>query len=236
MRLFAQVAVVGVMLAGATRAEAQLPSVQQVYDKFATAVGGRAAWKPVTGRTEKGTADITFAGMSGSYERYNALPNKMRMIIDIGVVKIDQGFDGQQGWMSQGQGVQPMPAEQAKQMADSVPDGAAFLDPTRYAKAEVVGKEAFDGIEAYKVAITMKSGQESVEFFDVASGLRIGAINKTPAGEVRVTYRDYKEFEGKRIATKVIQGTAQGDVVLNIQAVSFGNPDAAVFKAPSGGL
>ena len=35
--------------------------------------------------------------MSGSYERYSALPNKMRMIIDIGVVKIEQGFDGQKG-------------------------------------------------------------------------------------------------------------------------------------------
>ena len=235
MRRLAQVAAVAIAFVGATSAEAQLPTVQQVYDKFATAVGGRAAWKPIVGRTEKGTADITFAGMSGSYERYNALPNKMRMIIDIGVVKIDQGFDGQQGWVSQGQGAQPMPAEQVKQMSESVSDGAAFLDPSRYAKADVVGKEAFDGVEAYKVAITLKSGQESVEYFDVASGLRVGAINTTPAGEVRVTYRDYKDFEGKRLPTKIIQGTAQGDVVLNIQIVSFGAPDATVFKSPLGG-
>jgi hypothetical protein len=235
MRLFTQVAVVGVLLAGATRLEAQLPSVQQVYDKYATAVGGRAAWKPVTGRTEKGTADITFAGMSGSYERYSALPNKMRMIIDIGVVKIEQGFDGQKGWISQGQGPQPMPDDQAKQMSEAIPDGAAFLDPSRFAKAEVVGKESFDGVEAYKVVVTSKSGEESTEFFDVTSGLRIGTVNKTPMGDVRSTYRDYKEFEGKRVATKVIRGTAQGDVVMNIQIVSFGTPDASVFKSPLDG-
>ena len=235
MRLFTQVAVVGVLLAGATRIEAQLPSVQQVYDKYATAVGGRAAWKPVTGRTEKGTADITFAGMSGSYERYSALPNKMRMIIDIGVVKIEQGFDGQKGWISQGQGPQPMPDDQAKQMSEAIPDGAAFLDPSRFAKAEVVGKESFDGVEAYKVVVTSKSGEESAEFFDVTSGLRIGTVNKTPMGDVRSTYRDYKEFEGKQVATKVIRGTAQGDVVMNIQIVSFGTPDASVFKSPFDG-
>ena len=63
------------MLGGATRAEAQLPTVQQIYDKYATAVGGREAWAQVTGRTERGTADITFAGLSGSYVRYIGVSN-----------------------------------------------------------------------------------------------------------------------------------------------------------------
>ena len=104
MRRFAQVAAAAVVMLGAVQVEAQLPTVQQVYDKFATAVGGRAAWKPVTGRSEKGTADITFAGISGTYEQHTALPNKMRMTIDLGMLKIDQGFDGEKGWADQGQG------------------------------------------------------------------------------------------------------------------------------------
>jgi hypothetical protein len=95
----------------------------------------------VTGRTDKGTANVAFAGISGAYERHTALPNKMRMIIDLGVVKIDQGFDGEKGWVDQGQGMQPMPAEQAKEMAEPSADGAAFLDPSRYAKSAVVGKD-----------------------------------------------------------------------------------------------
>ena len=43
MRQFATVAVAAVLLGGAVRAESQAPTVQQVYDKFATAVGGRDA-------------------------------------------------------------------------------------------------------------------------------------------------------------------------------------------------
>jgi hypothetical protein len=223
-----------VIMLGSTRAEAQMPTVQQVYDKFATAVGGRDAWGKVAGRTEKGTADITFAGMSGSYERHSLAPNKIRMIIDLGVVRIDQGFDGEKGWADQGQGPQRVPPDQEKNMMEASAGGATFLDPSRYAKASVEGKETFDGVEAYKLAITTKSGTESVEFFDVNTGLRVGQVAKTPAGDQKITYRDYKDFEGKKIATKVIQATPQGDVVLNISSVTFTAPDAALFKMPGG--
>lgn len=232
MRRVSQAVVAAVLVMGAVRAEAQLPTVQQVYDKFATAVGGREAWAKVSGRTELGTADITFAGMSGSYARYSSLPNKMRMIIDIGVVKIDQGFDGEKGWADQGQGPNRMPPEQEKQMAEPNNDGAGFLDPARFAKATVVGKETVDGVEAVKLSVTTKSGQESTEYFDATTGLRIMTMATTPMGAQKVMYKDYKEFEGKKVATKIVQATPQGDVVLNIQTVTFATPDAALFKAP----
>lgn len=232
MRQFTQVAIAAVMLGGAVRAEAQLPTVQQVYDKYAVAVGGRDAWKVVVGRSEKGTADVTFAGLSGAYERHSLQPNKMRMIIDLGVVRIDQGFDGEKGWADQGQGLQRMAADQEKNLAEPA-TGAHFLDPARFTKATVEGREAYDGIDAIKLAVTTKAGVDVTEYFDVATGLRVGTIAKTPMGEQKTTYRDYKEFDGKKVASKVIQHTPQGDIVLNIQIVTFGAPDAALFKAPA---
>lgn len=233
MRQFTSAAIAAVMfVGGAVRAEAQQPTVQQVYDKFADAVGGRAAWKAVTGRSDRGTANVTFAGISGSYERHEALPNKVRMIIDLGVVRIDQGFDGEKGWVDQGQGLQPMPPEQAKDMAEPKADGAVFLDPTRFTKAAVVGKETFEGSEAWKVEATTKSGRTITEFFDVATGLRLGTVSTTPMGPQTAIYKDYKEFQGKKVATTLIQRTGQGDVILTSQIVTFGVPDAALFKQP----
>lgn len=233
MRQFTSAAIVAVMMVGgAVRAEAQQPTVQQVYDKFAEAVGGRAAWKSVSGRSDKGTANVTFAGISGSYERHTALPNKMRMIIDLGVVKIDQGFDGEKGWVDQGQGMQPMPPEQAKDLADPSADGAAFLDPSRYVKASVIGKETFEGADAWKLEVTTKSGRTIAEYFDVNTGLRVGTVTNTPMGPQTALYKDYKEFEGKKVATTVVQRSAQGDVILTSQIVTFGTPDAAYFKQP----
>jgi hypothetical protein len=232
MRRVAQAAVAAVMMLGAVQVEAQLPTVQQIYDKYATAVGGRDVWSKVMGRTELGTTDITFAGISGSYARYSGLPNKMRMIIDLTMVKIDQGFDGEKGWVDQGQGPTRMPPEQEKTSAEPSANGAAFLDPSRYASATVEGKETIDGAECYKVAITTKSGQAIMDYFDVATGFRVLSISKTPMGEQKSAFKDYKEFEGKKVPTKIVQSQPQGDVVINIQTVTFGMPDAAMFKAP----
>lgn len=234
MRRTLMAASAAVMVMAAGRVEAQMPTVQQVYDKFATAVGGRAAWEKITGRTEKGTADITFANLSGAYERHSALPNKMRMIIDLGVARIDQGFDGTKGWADQGGGPQPMAPDQEKSLAEPQANGAAFLDPTRYTKSEVVGKEAFDGQESYKVTFTNKAGITATEYFSVATGLRVGQIATTPMGEQKIIYKEYKEFEGKKIPSKVVQVTPQGDVVINVTSVTFGAPPDATFKSPIG--
>jgi len=232
MQRLLRAATAAIVLGTAVRAEAQLPTVQQVYDRFAEAVGGVAAWKPVTGRTETGTANITFAGLTGSYERFSALPNKNRLIIDLAIVRIDQGFDGEKGWMDQGQGPQPMPAEMAKSMGEVVPDGAHFLSPAQHASATVAGKETFEGVEVYKLETTSKTGEQAVEYFEVASGLRLGRVTKAAAGEQIGIFKDYKAFDGKKVPTTIIQRNGQGDIVLTITAVSFGAPAASAFKAP----
>ena len=220
------------ILGTVARVEAQLPTVQQVYDRFAQAVGGVATWKPVTGRTETGTANITFAGITGVYERFMALPNKNRLIIDLGMVRIDQGFDGEKGWVDQGQGPQPMPAEMMKSMAEVIPDGAHFLNPAQHASATVTGKETFEGVEVFKVEVTAKTGERAVEYFEVASGLRLGRLVKAPAGEQLAIYKDYKAFDGKQVPTTIIQRNGQGDIVLTVKTVTFGAPADSAFKAP----
>jgi hypothetical protein len=236
MRFVRHVGVAALVLSAVSaRAEAQLPTVQQVFDTFATAVGGREAWSKVQGRSDKGTADITFAGISGTYERHSGAPNKMRMIIDLGMAKVDQGFDGTVGWAAQPMGqAQRMPADQEKSLAESMQVGAAFLDVSRFAKASVDAKETFDGVECYKVSITSKLGEERTEYFEVATGFRRGAVTKTPMGEQKSMFRDYKAFDGKQIATKVVQVTPQGDVILTTAEVSFTPPDPSLFKAPDG--
>ena len=236
MRFVRHIGVAALVLSAASaRAEAQLPTVQQVFDKFATAVGGRDAWSKVQGRSDKGTADITFAGVSGTYERHSGAPNKMRMIIDLGMAKVDQGFDGTVGWAVQPMGqAQRMPADQEQSIGESMQVGAAFLDVSRFAKASVDAKETFDGVECYKLSITSKAGEERTEYFEVATGLRRGAVTKTPMGEQKSMFRDYKAFEGKQIATKVVQVTPQGEVILTTTEVSFMPPDPSLFKAPAG--
>ncbi len=216
-------------------ASAQLPTVQQVFDKYATAVGGRDAWAKVTEVAEKGTADITFAGMTASYERYKSAPNKFRMIIDLGMGKVEQGTDGAVVWTVQPDGsMARMADDDAAYVLDGSVTGNAFLDPARYAKAAVVGQEDFDGVPCYKVALTTKTGRERTDFFEVATGFRRGQILMTPGGEQRATYREYKEFDGKKVTTRVTQSNPQGDIIINIASVTFGANDPKLFELPAG--
>ena len=217
------------------RAEAQLPSVQQVYDKYALAVGGRDAWAKVSHRAEKGTADITFAGLTGTYERYSSAPSKMRMIIDLGMGKVEQGSDGAVVWNAQPDGsvARMTPTDEAYAIeANAV--GAAFLDPSRFATATVVGQEDFDGVPCYKVTITTKAGRERIDFFEVASGLRRGQIVPTPAGEQKSVFKEYKAFDGKMVVTKQVLTNPQGDIVITVAAVTFAPNDPKLFELPAG--
>lgn len=223
----------GLLLTPAALA-AQLPTVADVYDRYAAAVGGRDAWRPVQGRTERGTIEIESAGLSGSYTRHFALPNKTRVLIDLGVVTIDNGFDGERGWESQGGPPQRLSSDEERDLAEVQRDGAHFLDPSRFTKAEVVGRELFAGSEAYRVAVTAASGRPATEYFDVATGLRVGAVRPTATGEARVVFGDYKAFEGRLVPTRIVQDNGQGDVIITITSVSFAVPEASLFKSPLG--
>jgi hypothetical protein len=88
------------------------------------------------------------------------------------------------------------------------------------------------GAEAWMVAATTKSGRTISEYFDVNSGLRLGTVTTTPMGPQTAIFKDYKEFDKKKVATTLVQRSAQGDVILTSQIVTFGVPDAAYFKQP----
>lgn len=220
----------GALLLSAVPAQAQLPSVQQVYDRYAEAVGGREAWSSINGRTETGTVDLSYAGVSGPLTRYFAAPNKIFFKMDLGVIVIQQGFDGEKGWIMEGDAITRLPPAEEQKLAVADFKGAAFLDPTRYNSAAVLGKEVFDGVECYKVAFSARSGSQGLEYFDTATGLRRG---QNAEGQ-SVFLREYGEFDGKKVPTRIVQQTPAGDMVMSILSVSFETPDESNFKAPAG--
>jgi outer membrane lipoprotein-sorting protein len=215
--------------------QAQLPTVQQVFDKYATAVGGRDAWAKVTDRAEKGTAEIVFAGLSGSYERYYAAPGKMRLIIDLGMGKVEQGSDGRIVWSGQPDGSKSRMADpEATYAIEANAIGAAFLDPSRLAKATVASEEEFDGVPCYKLVVTTRAGRERIDYFEVASGLRRGQVVQTAAGPQKTTFRDYKTFDGKMVSTKQVLTNPQGDIIISVASVTFAPSDPTLFDVPAG--
>lgn len=212
---------------------AQKPTAQAVFDKYAAAVGGLPAFRAITARTETGTADITFAGVSAGYERKVAA-GKMLTTIDVaGFGQVLSGFDGTTSWSMNPQAgaAKGSPSETAEIVAALAPTSGMWEAGT-YTSAEVLEAADFEGTKVWPVKIVTKTGRTRTVYYDQASGLKVGEVVTADAGEMKVTYADYKPFGAVKLPTKVTQGTPQGDVVLNITAVTFTPIDAAVFALP----
>jgi hypothetical protein len=212
---------------------AQKPTAQSVFDKHAAAVGGIVAFKAAQSRTEVGTADITFAGVSGAYERKSAT-GKMLMTIDIGGFgQVVQGFDGTVAWsLDPQQGAQKLDAATSADAASSTTPTAGLWEAGSYTSAEVLDAAEFGGAKAWPVKIVGKSGRARTVYYDQSTGLKLGEVIQQNGGEQKIVYEAYKPFGALTVPTKVTMGTPNGDIIFNITALKFDPLDASVFALP----
>lgn len=212
---------------------AQKPTAQSLFDKHAAAVGGIPAFKATTSRTEVGTADITFAGVSAGYERKSS-SGKMLLTIDVaGFGQVLRGYDGSIAWsMDPQSGAHKEDAAATADAASSTTLTAGLWEAGSYTSADVLDAMTFEGATCWPVKIVGKSGRTRTVYYDQTTGLKVGEVVQLETGEQKIVYADYKPFGALKVPTKVTQGTPQGDVVLNITAVKFDPIDAAVFALP----
>ena len=213
---------------------AQKPTAQALFDKHAAAVGGMAAFRATMARTEVGTADITFASISAGYER-KVGGGRMLMTIDVpGFGQVQQGFDGTIAWaMDPQSGASKMDAGMTADVLSSTSPTAGLWESGSYTSAEVLDAADFEGAKTWPVKIVSKSGRARTVYYDQATGLKIGEVIQQPSGEQKNLYSAYKRFGAISVATKVTQGTPNGDIVLNTTAVTFNAIDAAIFVLPA---
>ncbi len=212
---------------------AQKPTAQALFDKHAVAVGGVDAFRAATARTEVGTADITFAGVSAGYER-KVSGGKMLMTIDIaGFGQVQQGYDGTVAWaIDPQQGARKMDAGTAADAASSTSLTAGLWEAGSYTSAEVLDAADFEGAKTWPVKIVGKSGRTRTVYYDQTTGMKVGEVVQQDGGEQKIVYADYKPFGALKVPTKVTQGTPQGDIVLSITAVKFDPIEAIAFALP----
>lgn len=212
---------------------AQKPAAQQLFDRHAEAVGGRAANKAVTSRVESGTADITFAGISGAYTR-TVRDGAWKLSIDIPMFgKIERGSDGTTAWADDPQqGARKETGIAACEANRSA--SPTLLEAGSYQSAEVLDEAMFEGKAAWPVKITSSCGSVTTAFFDKATGIRIGQRVTAPDGsESRIAYDDYKPFGAIKVATKITQGTPNGDLIITLSSVTLDPVPAEAVALPA---
>src|ERR1700733_8811708 len=197
-----------VALAAATPSQAQVAmSVSQIVAKNIDAHGGLLSWHDVQTMTMEGTLD---AGGKVNH----ALPFVMKLkrshksrieIVFNGQTSV-QVYDGTQGWkvrpfLNRNEVEPYTKAEANSAAATDELDGPLVDYAAKGTKVALVGNESVEGHPAYKLKLTLRSGEQRNLWIDAATFLELKAdgaprILDGKSHPVEVYYRDYKSEHG----------------------------------------
>ncbi|HEU4390489.1 MAG TPA: hypothetical protein VFV34_21980 [Blastocatellia bacterium] len=222
----------------AAKPAAQLPSLDKVLDDYVKAMGGKAAIQKITSRSSKGTLEAPAAGLTGKFEQYTKLPNKMSLTVDLSVAVYKAGFLGTTGWiLDPGSGLRDM-------TANEVAEGAVDNDFYRsirlkelYSKLEVKDKVKVGDRDAYLVEATFAGREPDKLYFDAATGLLIRAVAKRETGqgaeEVETSIEDYRDVDGIKVPFTIRRTTPNFSFTVKLTEITQNAPiDDAKFAKP----
>jgi hypothetical protein len=218
----------------------------QIIEKNIAARGGLAAWRAVNAMTMSGQLDA--GGKQNTqlpFVMTMKRPHKNRLEVKVKEQTAVQVYDGKEGWKVRPflnrDEVEPYTAEEAKAAASaSELDGPLVDYASKGTKVELVGAQAVEGKNAYKLKLTPKEGTQRHLWVDAKSFLEV-KIEGEPRrldGKLRnvaIYYRDYKQEKGLRVPTvleTVVEGVKQSHKI-NIETVAVNPPvDDALFAKP----
>ena len=218
----------------------------QIIEKNVAARGGLAAWRAVNSITMSGQMDA--GGKSNArlpFVMTLQRPNKSRLEIQFQNQAAVQVFDGAQGWklrpyMNRDEAEPYTPAEAKLAGATAELDGMLIDYAKKGTKVELMGAQAVEGKNAYKLKLTLKDGTQRHLWLDAASFLemKVDGDPRKMDGRMRqvaIYYRDYKAEKGlavARVLETVVEGVNQASKI-NIETVAINQPvDEALFAKP----
>lgn len=185
--------------------EKDLPTAEEVLDKYVEATGGKDAYQKLTNRVSKGRIAIPAQGIEGTIEVMQAEPGRHLVKLafeDAGTAS--EGSDGEVAWVidnSTGPRLIEDEERTIKLRENRFNIETHWLE--LYEKAETVGVEDVDGKPCYKVVLTPAVGEPLALYYDKETGLlaRLDRVEKTPQGKFNTeTYTsDYREVDGVKM-------------------------------------
>ena len=218
--------------------EPVLPAAQDIIARHVAAVGGAEAHKAISSMHATGTCEIPAQGLSGTIDLYQARPAKALLRVDVpGVGKIEQGYDGKVAWeISPMGGPSLITGRRLTEVADDAWFDSFLHAPEHVKSMTTVAKSTFDQHPAWEVKVVSATGTESVEYYDVDSGLLIGseATRETQMGVLPMVtvLRDYKKFGTMLEATTMSQRTMGIEQVVHLNTFEYDKVPASTFDLP----
>jgi outer membrane lipoprotein-sorting protein len=180
------------------------PTVDEIVGRYVTARGGLQKLRDLRTLRQEGRVHAG-AGREGLVTREIKRPGKIRFEFTVQGVTSVFASDGQRGWkvspLEGEMGPRPLPDEvlvDAREQADI--DGPLVDWKSKGSQVELVGREAVDGHDAYKLKLTLKSGGVLTAWVDAksASLIRTEATRQVRGKQVRIetTFGDFRKTGG----------------------------------------
>ena len=216
---------------------ANLPSADQLIEKYIQALGGPNAIQKVSSRYEKGTMNLS--GRELSLEIFDKSPDKRISITHLPDGDSSTALDGHEGWLSAPhRPVREMPAAEAEgaridadlQMPLHLKSDFGDLRPAR---PEKIGDQ-----ETYQLT-GERAGQPTGRlYFDRQSGLLVRMIrySDSPLGlnPLRIDYSDYRLVDGVQVPFRWTVARPAGQFTIQASSVEQNIPiDDSKFVKPT---
>jgi outer membrane lipoprotein-sorting protein len=225
--------------APAAQPPANLPTADQVLDKYLQAVGGAAALQKIATRIEKGS--FIFGDSKTPYEVYSRAPDKRVAITHDPDGDTISAFNGTSAWLEinapspPGRDLTPSETAAAKLDADLkfAADAKQILQGLK-----VLPPEKIDGKEMYVVSGKPENMKPVRLYFDAQTGLLTRVLRYTEVAlgftPVQIDYADYRAVDGVKIPFRRTQTRPSGRSVIQLDTVQQNVPiDESKFtKSP----
>lgn len=202
-------------------------TAREVIERYITAIGGVDAINRIEDITT--TAAMSVQGMELKMVSRQKAPDKVLVETFMGNSLLSkQIYDGVKGKI-----VSPMGEQQLdEEMLQEVKESAAIISELTYFNegfsVELLGIEAIDGSDCYKISVTRPSGKSSIAYYAVADGLKYREIAETPQGSMVTNIKEYTEAEGCLFPGSVNQaiGPQSFDITIGQIEINTGLDDA----------
>ena len=180
---------------------AQDLTADQIVNKYIDAIGGKAAWSKVNSIVMIGTIKVQGAELGVTSTTVDK--KGMRQEFSVNGMTGYQIITPDSGWNFspfQGQKIpEPITADDLKQGQDQLDVQGNLIDyAAKGHKVELLGKDDVDGVEAYKLKETLKSGKEETIYIDPQTFLIIRDVTKQKANgqetEVKTDLSNYQKL------------------------------------------
>ena len=180
---------------GMDTSKAPLPATKDIITKYINAIGGAEELKKVTSMLSVG--EITISGMKMDITKKDMNPNySMTEVTMNGQQVVKQLFDGKTGYRLQMGSQQKMDDNELADRKNSKGIFRQLYYDSGY-KVPVLSVEKVNSNDAYKLQVTSPAGNNSIEYYDVNTGLLVKAEVATKMGgqDIKqiVEYSNYKK-------------------------------------------